>query len=64
MRLIKTDFGGAKCVECKQEKATKLLKLGKRKDGYFLCEYCQKRLGRFLLKNLEKSDLEGNNERV
>lgn len=56
MILIKTDFWESKCVECKQEKATKLLKLGKRKDGYFLCEYCQKRLGRFLLKDLEEGN--------
>lgn len=52
MRLTKTDFGNTKCVECKLEKATSLLRLGKRKDGYFLCEYCKKKLARFLLKNL------------
>ena len=52
MRLTRTDFGGAKCVECKQEKATNLLRLGNRKDGYFLCEHCKRKLARFLLKNL------------
>lgn len=52
MILIKTDFWNAKCVECKTEKATSLLKLGKRKDGYFLCEHCKKKLARFLLKDL------------
>lgn len=48
MKLIKTDFGNTKCVECKLEKATMLLKLGKRKDGYYLCDYCKKKLVKFL----------------
>lgn len=50
MRLIKSNFGNTKCVECKLEKATILLKLGKRKDGYYLCDYCKKELARFLEK--------------
>lgn len=48
MRLIESNFYNTKCVECKLEKATNLLKLGKRKDGYYLCNYCKKKLARFL----------------
>jgi len=51
MRLTVSDFGNTKCVECKLEKATMLLRLGKRKDGYYLCDYCKKRLTIFLNKN-------------
>ena len=51
MRLTKTDFWGTKCVECKKEKATNLLRLGKRKDGYILCDHCKNKLAIFLSKN-------------
>lgn len=50
MILIKSDFGNTKCVECKLEKATTKLRLGKRKDGYFLCDYCKNKLAIFLSK--------------
>jgi len=48
MRLIVSDFGNTKCVECKLNQATMLLKLGKRKDGYYLCNHCKNKLSMFL----------------
>lgn len=48
MRITKADFGNTKCVECKLNQATILLRLGKRKDGYYLCDHCKKKLTRFL----------------
>ena len=44
MRLTRTDFGGAKCVECKQEKATNLLRLFKNIESKSYFEYIYKLL--------------------
>lgn len=48
MQLTESDFYNTKCVECKMEKATNLLRLGERKDGYYICNCCKVKLARFL----------------